>query len=642
MKRRLRFLLLALVPALLLGLAIPVYAQVHIPDITFRIDQIEAYKNYRELDDQLYLISFTNKYNTAPSTLIDDAFIFRLMNGAVELGTTTAYGFHNNGYASGIATIYFSEADAPAWSGAYTVEFNGNPTLHWLDTTATTLMEGAVADDGGVLTDETTASNNATANVTTLLPATPAIGDAYYFGSDGMFDILTINIGQQGAWTGTYTWEYWNGSDWAVPVWLNDASTGFTAGVGNYDITFPCPTNWQSNSIDGISAYWLRMRVTAYSAIVTQPLGTQFWVNTLDNPPSTESSTFSLWYDDGTISATENQLTIRLRALAQLLGNDWTTDLIESTSAGNKFTSNGEDYFTNSVPDLRDACPSLFSAVMVSPEFDELSIVEDNYMGGDDGDEDVETTDWLAQTWTTSENYYIKGVWIKAFRVGTPGDSTVSVRATGASLPTGADLASGTIDADDFTTDTDGEWYEVSFTDHYELDIDTEYSIVVRALAGGATDYVSWRVDITGEEADGQAVSSANSGVAWAALAGTQDFMFNITATDFYSMNLRDRLAQTLVGTRFDMTDLAADFNMSRMWMSSIVWFGICLLITVAAVSVIATRNPGGYKYTTLFMAFLLPFGAPTGFMYLEVPILLAMFFAAASVFILFHRGATA
>ena len=65
----------------------------------------------------------------------------------------------------------------------------------------------------------------------TLLPVLPVAGDAYYFGSTGMFNILTLNIGQQGNWTGTYAWEYWNGSAWVVLTGLTDNTVGFTAGT---------------------------------------------------------------------------------------------------------------------------------------------------------------------------------------------------------------------------------------------------------------------------------------------------------------------------------------------------------------------------------------------------------------------------
>jgi len=41
---------------------------------------------------------------------------------------------------------------------------------------------GAIADDGGVQTDETVPANNDTASDMTLLPVVPAVDDAYYFG----------------------------------------------------------------------------------------------------------------------------------------------------------------------------------------------------------------------------------------------------------------------------------------------------------------------------------------------------------------------------------------------------------------------------------------------------------------------------
>jgi len=136
---------------------------------------------------------------------------------------------------------------------------------------------GAVADDGGVQTDETAAANNPTANDMTLLPATPAVNDAYYFGYSAPWDWLRLNIGTAGAGVWTITWEYWNGTAWVELPDIVDGTSHFgNAGVN--DVTFTRPGDWATTTILTMSLYWIRARVSSFTSITTQPLGTQAWI----------------------------------------------------------------------------------------------------------------------------------------------------------------------------------------------------------------------------------------------------------------------------------------------------------------------------------------------------------------------------
>ena len=149
-----------------------------------------------------------------------------------------------------------------------------------LPTTATYspgAVDGAIADDGGVQTVETTEANSATANDMTLLPAAPVVNDAYYFGLSTVWDWLSLNIGTAGVGTWTIVWEYWNGSAWASLLRAKDTSNGFRNG-GYQSVTFERPGDWATSSILLLNLYWVRARVTAYTSITTQPLGTQAWI----------------------------------------------------------------------------------------------------------------------------------------------------------------------------------------------------------------------------------------------------------------------------------------------------------------------------------------------------------------------------
>lgn len=354
-------------------------AQVQTPD-TLRIFQVEAYRNCVELNDQLYLVTFDCSYTgAAPAEGINDTMLVRLMNGATELSSTSPYNYYNNGYEYGLASIYFSAADAPAWAGGYSVYMSGNPTLSWTSATAATAMTGAIADDGGVLTNETAAANSAAANDMTLLPVGPAVDDAYYFAADDRFDLLTVNVGTNGNGVWTLTWEYYDATTWSELPNVNDGSTGFTAGTGYNDISWDMPGDWAKTTISAIEAYWVRARVSAFTNCVQNPLGTQSWTNSVD-PPSVNTSTFSKWYDDGTLNGTSQELTQRLRFLAAQYESQWTgmgtIELIYASATGNVLTAAGEDYFSNSIENLRVICPDLFPAATVTPDWEERTYTQ--------------------------------------------------------------------------------------------------------------------------------------------------------------------------------------------------------------------------------------------------------------------------
>lgn len=136
----------------------------------------------------------------------------------------------------------------------------------------------AVADDGGVQTNETTPANNATANDMTLLPAVPAANDAYYFGGAQRFGGVRVDIGTQGVGVWTAAWEYWNGTAWTALAGVVDGTVAFTAAAGAHDVTFTIPTGWQTTTVSATLGYYVRCRVATYTSVVTTPIGTQSWL----------------------------------------------------------------------------------------------------------------------------------------------------------------------------------------------------------------------------------------------------------------------------------------------------------------------------------------------------------------------------
>jgi len=138
------------------------------------------------------------------------------------------------------------------------------------------LADGAVADDGGVLTDETTAARQSTANDMTLTPAAPQVNDAYYIGFARKFNRIWINIGTPGVGNWQNTEEYWNGSVWQSLSNVADLTSQFMAS-GLKSTSWTLPVDWQTCAVNGVILYWMRYRISAFNNIVTQPKGTQAW-----------------------------------------------------------------------------------------------------------------------------------------------------------------------------------------------------------------------------------------------------------------------------------------------------------------------------------------------------------------------------
>jgi len=140
-------------------------------------------------------------------------------------------------------------------------------------------VDGAIADDGGTQVYETEEANEDTGDDMTLLPATPAVGDAYYFAYRYPFDGLTLKYSTAGDGVWTIVWEYYNGSSWTTLPGITDGTSGFTATAGTYDVTWTRPKDWAATAVKGLTAYWVRARVSAYTSVTTQPTGDQAWIH---------------------------------------------------------------------------------------------------------------------------------------------------------------------------------------------------------------------------------------------------------------------------------------------------------------------------------------------------------------------------
>lgn len=136
-------------------------------------------------------------------------------------------------------------------------------------------VTGAVAEDNGTgFTTETTEATDDTTNDMTLLPATPAVDDAYYFAGDDTYERIRLWISVPADWIGTIVYEYsLGGSSWGTLILRVDEWDDFK-GDGYVNIRFDAPSDWATDTVNSIATkYWVRARVSAYTSVVTTPQG---------------------------------------------------------------------------------------------------------------------------------------------------------------------------------------------------------------------------------------------------------------------------------------------------------------------------------------------------------------------------------
>ena len=150
---------------------------------------------------------------------------------------------------------------------------------------------------------------------------------------------------------------------------------------------------------------------------------------------------------------------------------------------------------------------------------------------GDDGQTNVLTDTWQAQTFKTGGAFTLSVISLKAYRSGTPGTITVGIRALDGDIvtskPTGSDLTSGTFDADILpTASANAAWVNVVLT-NYDLSANTRYAIVIH---NSPANTLYLRQDTDSGYANG-GVTTSTDGTTWGAVNATNDLMFRIWGT---------------------------------------------------------------------------------------------------------------
>jgi hypothetical protein len=102
--------------------------------------------------------------------------------------------------------------------------------------------------------------------------ANNAVGDAVYFGITGTtWNNLFFNIVTAGVYSATIAWEYWNGTAWTVFTPTVSAGTAAAPfkNAGAYSATWTTLASWAATSVNSLTAFWVRARVSAFTSWTT-------------------------------------------------------------------------------------------------------------------------------------------------------------------------------------------------------------------------------------------------------------------------------------------------------------------------------------------------------------------------------------
>ncbi len=138
------------------------------------------------------------------------------------------------------------------------------------------VVEGMALDDGGAFNDLGSEFASPAELDTPLLPITPAVDDAAYFGCDNPCRILTLDVGQEGIGDWAVQWEYFNGTTFVTASNVVDGSNAFKL-AGRRTVSFDMPRDFVTTTVTGTgtSSFWVRAVVTSIGASTQQPIGNQ-------------------------------------------------------------------------------------------------------------------------------------------------------------------------------------------------------------------------------------------------------------------------------------------------------------------------------------------------------------------------------
>lgn len=162
-----------------------------------------------------------------------------------------------------------------------------------------------------------------------------------------------------------------------------------------------------------------------------------------------------------------------------------------------------------------------------------------------------------AETFLADRNSLVSGVKLKLYKKGTIGNVTVSlVKASDvygtAMLPTGPELATKTFSGDGFTTNTAGQWEEVTFDPQVQIIQDSYYSILVSLEGGdGVYNYLALRIKTMGGPAVVTGYLSTDNGSSWN--SQVSDALFELQGTHSGPIMVEQYISSGGGGSIFDI-----------------------------------------------------------------------------------------
>jgi len=140
------------------------------------------------------------------------------------------------------------------------------------------------------------------------------------------------------------------------------------------------------------------------------------------------------------------------------------------------------------------------------------STLYEKYTENDDDMVNIGGVYYRGQTFTPSITHRIESVRVLVYRETISGTLTLHIRNTADEKPVGNDLASGSVNTENFTTSTSGNWETIGLDKSVLLRAGTQYAIIL-SFDGSNT---KWRQDTsTSTYEGGSYVWSNNSGVNW-------------------------------------------------------------------------------------------------------------------------------
>jgi hypothetical protein len=182
------------------------------------------------------------------------------------------------------------------------------------------------------------------------------------------------------------------------------------------------------------------------------------------------------------------------------------------------------------------------------------TIINENYITGDDNQCGISSAGWRAQTFTPTISHTVTSIKFKAYRDGASNYTvTAGIYATSGGLPTGSPLATGTMASSGITTSSPGAWYEITIGAGANLVASTMYAIVIDNKDADTGNRLLWRQDTNSAYAGGSACLSSDSGANWESYGVNDDVMFEEWGSNSGKINqgagLNGTTSNILLGT---------------------------------------------------------------------------------------------